>query len=467
MEIVKYIGAIMGCATLMACTDYSEHIVFNEQYPLPEGKELYRPIEFSGEDWRVDTFAYCYDRMACTENLAIFWEKGFGKDLTSPPQLEGNDMHVDLENLKTKLEQFYTYYRDDLKFVNEGSLSEKYRMMVMIQYSLEGTAYGGTYDNKIGAFWAAPNRLQDKNLNTVAHELGHSFQLQMIADGSDGWSGGAGGGFYEMTSQWMLWQVNPNWIQEEQYHWDAFKQATHKAFLHTDNIYRSPYVLEYWSEKNGKTFIADMYRQSMANEDPVQTYQRMKGYAAGENYKFVDEMYDCYCHLVNLDFKRAYEETRSYANTFEDFKSYMTETSDGYYQVKPERCPENYGFNVINLSVPQAGTTVTADFKGLQGGDVAPTNGCPGYDNAWYYVPYYRYGFVGVTEEGETILGTSGSTNYTEQTSVISYQIPTGKKLKYLYLVVTAGPVDNHWTLTQLPMAQWPYKVKLTNTSIK
>lgn len=139
-------------------------------------------------------------------------------------------MHVDLENLKTKLEYFYTYYRDKLNFVNEGSLSEKYRMMVMIQYSLEGTAYGGTYDNKIGAFWAAPNRLQDENLNTVAHELGHSFQLQMIADGSDGWSGGAGSGFYEMTSQWMLWQVNPNWMTEEQYHWDAFKQATHKAF---------------------------------------------------------------------------------------------------------------------------------------------------------------------------------------------------------------------------------------------
>lgn len=225
-----YMGALIVGMASLACTDYSEHVAYNEQYPLPEGKELYRPLEFSGQDWRVDTFAYCYDRMACTENLAIFWEKGFGDDLSDPPQLEGNDMHVDLENLKTKLEYFYTYYRDKLNFVNEGSLSEKYRMMVMIQYSLEGTAYGGTYDNKIGAFWAAPNRLQDENLNTVAHELGHSFQLQMIADGSDGWSGGAGSGFYEMTSQWMLWQVNPNWMTEEQYHWDAFKQATHKAF---------------------------------------------------------------------------------------------------------------------------------------------------------------------------------------------------------------------------------------------
>ena len=305
--------ALTSGLALFSCTDYSEHVSYNEQYPLPEGKELYRPLEYSGEDWRVDTFLYCYDRMACTDNVAIFWEKGFGNDLANPPQLEGNDMHVDLENLKTKVEQFYTFYRDNLKFVNEGSLSEKYRMMVMIQYSLEGTAYGGTYDNTIGAFWAAPNRLQDENLNAVAHELGHSFQLQMQADGSSCWSGGLGSGFYEMTSQWMLWQVNPNWMSEEQYHWDAFKQATHKAFLHEENIYRSPYVLEYWSEKNGLDFIAEMYRQSYADEDPVQTYQRLKGYQANENYKFVDEMYDCYCQLVNLDFERTYDVCRQMA----------------------------------------------------------------------------------------------------------------------------------------------------------
>ena len=139
---------------------------------------------------------------------------------------------------------------------------------------------------------------------------------------------------------------------------------------------------------------------------------------------------------------------------------------DGYYQVKAERCPENYGFNVIKLSAPEAGTTVTADFKGLQGEDVAP-NGCPGYDNAWYYIPYYRYGFVGVTEDGETVLGTSGSTDYYNQTSTVSWTVPSDQKLAYLWLVVTAGPSTDHWTLSALPMAQWPYKVKLTNTSIQ
>ena len=47
-------------------------------------------------------------------------------------------MAVDLENLKYQLERFYLFYRDSLKFVKPGSQSEKYRMMSMIQYSLEG-----------------------------------------------------------------------------------------------------------------------------------------------------------------------------------------------------------------------------------------------------------------------------------------------------------------------------------------
>ena len=73
--------------------------------------------------------------------------------------------------------------------------------MVMVNYSLEGTAYGGTYDDFIGALWVTPNRIQDQKLNCLAHELGHSFQLQIMADKTgEAWGGS---GFFEMTSQWM------------------------------------------------------------------------------------------------------------------------------------------------------------------------------------------------------------------------------------------------------------------------
>ena len=144
----------------------------------------------------------------------------------------------------------------------------------------------------------------------------------------------------------------------------------------------------------------------------------------------------------------------------------MMELADGTYQVKAERCPENYGFNVIKLAVPAPETTITVDFKGLQGEDADP-DGYPGYQNTWWYQPNYRYGFVGITQEGSSILSDVGRTDFYNQTSSVSFTLPAGQQLKYLWLVVTAGPKDANWTLSALPMAQWPYTIKLTNTTLQ
>ena len=50
-KTLNYIGALVVGMASFACTDYSGHVAYNEQYPLPEGKKLYRPLEFSGQDW--------------------------------------------------------------------------------------------------------------------------------------------------------------------------------------------------------------------------------------------------------------------------------------------------------------------------------------------------------------------------------------------------------------------------------
>ena len=250
-------------------------ILTAQNVPLPTGKAIYIPKDLQQMDLQNPDSKWSYHRMAHSENFAVFWEKGFGNDLSSPPPLEGHSMKVDLPNLLHKLETFYVYFRDTLKFVKPGSKSEKYRMMVMLNYSLEGTAYGGDYDQQIGALWIAPNRIQDKKLNCIAHELGHSFQAQISCDGEgEAWGGS---GFFEMASQWMLWQVNPDWITDEKYHWEAFMTLTHKAYLHLKNIYHSPYVLEYWGTKHGLPFIAELFRQGKRGEDPVMTYKRLTG----------------------------------------------------------------------------------------------------------------------------------------------------------------------------------------------
>lgn len=419
-----------------------------QQNKLPEGKAIYQPEEFAGQDWWSEDNDYSYRRMECTDNLAIFWQKGFGDNLANPPELEGKDMRVDLENLKERLEWFYRCFRDTLQFVKPGSESEKYRMMVMIMYSLEGTAYGGTYDDKIGAFWAAPNRLQDKKLNAAAHELGHSFQLQIIADKQgEAWGGS---GFYEMTSQWMLWHVNPAWMTDENYHWQAFKKAMHKAFLHVENIYRAPYVLEYWGVKHGLPFIAEMYRQGKKGEDPVITYKRMTGMSQDA---FNDEMLDIYLHLVNLDYDRVYAETRQWANGYEPFRNKMDEKG-GWWQVKKEVCPENYGFNIIGLKVPKPGAKVSVAFQGLPN--------AKGYDLQYPEKAGWRYGLVGITADGKSLISEElGKSSKGE----IHFEAPS-EPLSYLWLVVMGAPTEHWMNGTTETDAQWPYKVKITGSDL-
>ena len=303
----KYIFLLSTFLLVSCCSEVQSAT----EVPMPSGKEIYIPKDLQGMDLQNPDSKWSYHRMAYTDNFVIFWEKGFGNDLSNPPQLEGHDMKVDLSNLTEKLESFYHFFRDTLKFSKPGSKCDKYRMMVMLNYSLEGTAYGGDYDGEIGALWIAPNRVQDKKLNCIAHELGHSFQAQISCDGEGEAWGGCG--FFEMTSQWMLWQVNPEWITDEKYHWDAFMKLTHKAYLHLENIYHSPYVLEYWGMKRGLPFIAELYRQGKQGEDPVITYKRMAGL---DQKQFCDEMFDAYRHFINWDFPRVWKETRPYANKY-------------------------------------------------------------------------------------------------------------------------------------------------------
>ena len=265
-------------------------------YTLPKGKEIYIPKELRDNDFTSRDSKWSYYRMACTPNVVCFWEKGFGDDLSKAPDLDGHKMTVDLDNLLSRVEYFYNVYRDMMGFLLPGSKAEKYRMMVMLNYSLEGTAYGGSYDDEIGALWIAPNRVQDKTLNCIAHEIGHSFQIQISCDGQ---SQGMGGGIFETSAQWMLWNVNPRWTTDENYHWEAFKKLIHLSLFNSENMYHAPFVLEYWSYLHGLTYMADMFRGGRRGEDFTQTYMRMYNVDVKQ---MGDELLDCYSRLITFDF---------------------------------------------------------------------------------------------------------------------------------------------------------------------
>lgn len=375
----------------------------------PEGKEIYIPNEFREDDFNNPESKWSYHRMATSENFVVFWEKGFGADLSKAPDLEGRNMKVDLDNLLKRLEEFYAVYRDKMKFVLPGSKSERYRMMVMLNYSLEGTAYGGSYDNVIGALWVSPNRIQDKKLNCIAHELGHSFQSQISCDGT-GQSWG-GGGIFEMTSQWMLWNVNPEWTTDENYHLQDFKKKFHLRFLHGSNIYHSPYVLEYWSMKRGLGVIADLFRAGRRGEDPASTYMKMFDLTVDQ---FSDEMYDCYSRLITFDFPRVKESHRKFAGEF----STPMDKESGVWTPAEGFAPEIYGFNVVEIPIEKKGAKIKLQFKG----DSDPEKAA------------FRYGLVAVNAAGDAEYSASMS----EYDGKISYKLP--KDAERLFFVVVGCP---------------------------
>lgn len=379
-------------------------------YTLPKGKKIYIPLELRNNDFTDKESQWSYYRMACTPNIVCFWEKGFGEDLSKAPDLEGHRMTVDLDNLLSRLEYFYCVYRDMMGFLLPDSKAEEYRMMVMLKYSLEGTAYGGAYDNQIGALWITPVRVQDKTLNCIAHELGHSFQSQISCDGR----GGYGGSIYETSAQWMLWQVNPRWTTDERYHWEDYKKDIHLSLFHPKNMYHAPYVLEYWSYLHGITCIADMFRGVRREENFPQAYMRMYDV---DLKKMGDELLDCYSRLITFDFPDKRKESERYSC---ELLSQMADTLDGWK--KPVKVPETYGFNVVEITLPEVGKRVKVQFQGLSKDDNIG----------------YRYGLVAIDNfNNPTYLGINS-----ELKKTLSYTNPGN--IKKLFLVVVGCPVKTY-----------------------
>ncbi len=358
-------------------------------------KTIYIPEDLRSMNLESDTSKWCWKRSAETRDLIFMWERGFGSDLQNPPALEGKPMAFNLSLLMERVQTFYDFFRDTLAFILPGSKADRYKMMVMVMYSLDGTAYGGTYDDFIGGLWVAPNRIQDQTMNCMAHELGHSFQLQIPADKTgEAWGGS---GFFEMTSQWMLWQVNPWWLRDENYHFEAFKTLTHKAYLSMENIYHSPYVIQWWSDLHGRKSIGQLYREGRRGEDPVMTYQRKYGLS---QQAFCREMLQGYQHLVNMDFSHAWAETRPYACTW----TTPLDTLKGrWYQ--PRNVLEDYGFHIIPLAA-----------------DKQPNVKVKGRNLLW--------ALVGITPDGRSIYGEPMS-------SRLPLQV---KGLSRLFLVVMGAP---------------------------
>lgn len=415
----------------------------------PGEKELYIPGKVfripDNNNYNSDTSEFSFLRMVESKNIVVFWSKEFGKDPMTNP-IESKRFNV--QDAIKELERFYDYYVNNLKLVVKGkSFTDQYKMILYVIGGEGATAFGGGTENKIGLLWTPAARMSKAPYGALAHELGHSFQYMIRADNGKA----PGGPISEMSAQYMLWQVYPEWMTFENYHLKDFMKKTHFAFLHPTNMYHSPYVFEYWSNKHGIEFFGEFSRATLNGEDPVTTYKRITNLSQEQ---FNDEMFDASRRFITWDMKRIEQVAKPYAN---QHVTALNDLKDGWYQIDSSLCPQNYGYNGIQLKVPAAGTTVELDFKGVVG-----TTGFNADKAGW------RYGFVAYLKNGKRVYGDVGK----EATGTLKFRVP--KETEFLWLTVMGAPTE-HWPIpgrqrnqpaTPVKEEQWPYQIKLTGTSL-
>jgi hypothetical protein len=420
----------------------------------PGGKELLIPAHITRvpttNDFNNPDSEFSFKRSKSSDNFVLFWAKEYGDD---PMSNSVSNRRFNVDEVLSEADRFYNYYVDTLKWVDKDqSLATKYTFLVFVIGGNGGTAFGGSIDNKVGAFWSPATRINHRPYGVVAHELGHSFQALGRADGAASFVGGS---IAEMTSQFMLWQVYPEWQTFENYHLNDFMKATQLAFLHSDNQYHTCYPLEYWSFKHGAEFIGKMWREVQRGEDPVMTYKRLTKINQDQ---FNDEMFDACRRFVTWDLPRIEQVAARYAD---QHTTSINPSADNWFQIAADKCPQNYGYNAIKLKVPTANAKVTLELKGIAGTE--------GFSKAQLDKAGWRYGFLAHKDDGSRVY----SNIFSESDSRAEFAVPANTK--FFWLVVMGAPTE-HWIrvgprgrpgTAAVPNAneQWPYKFKLAGTT--
>ena len=417
------------------------------------GKAIYKPAEMRSMDWDDPSSKYCFERSMESENCIVFWEAGFGKD---PTKATGSYKFNPTTLLKYA-EEIYKKNRDVLKFVEAGhsNSTDNYKLLLMVLYQTDWLATGSGYDNKVGAFWCNPDAINDKS--TLAHELGHSFQYMVACDlgTNHGWRYGFGtnasGGcaWWEACAQWQAFMVYPEYFFSN-YYYSHYIDHTERNILEEDWRYADYFIQCYWVQKHGLDFLGKLWRESVRPEDPVETYKRITGI---DQETFNDEFFEFASQTTSWDI----DCIRTYGkNQINAIKQHVTQDSKDKYLWRPQAsyCPQNYGYNVIQLKNSGAGQVIKANFKGIAGAD--------GYRAVKVEKAGWRYGFCAYKTDGTRVYGEMGR----DPEGTIEFTIPTGTK--YLWFVVSGAPTEHWrhpWNDDTSDDEQWPYEVQFENTN--
>lgn len=424
-------------------TSKYDYYTFTSPFPM-----IHKPTELKNMDFDNENSQWCWKRSAQSEHFVIFWEPGFGDDPTTGPQ----NLRFDPQALLDMAEYFFSMYTDELRFAptGESETIAKYKLEIYVNDDSEWLATGSGYDNKIGALWCNVSAVTDRV--TLAHEIGHSFQYIVACDLglTHGWRYGFGanaeGGcaWWESCANWQAYKCYP----DQQFTGYYYPGYFHLNLLHETWRYYNIFIQDYWCMLHGRDFIGRLWRESVKPEDPIETYQRITGI---DQPTFNDQIYDFAARSATWDIDRI----REYGAGHMNHSTNLTQLDDGEtWQVDASSCPQNYGYNIIKLNNAPAGTTVSADFKGVAGAD--------GYRSVNTDKAGWRYGFVALSNDGTRTYGEMQS----ESEGTATFTVP--EDVQTMWFVVTGAPTQHWrhaWDDNESNDEQWPYQVKFNGTN--
>jgi len=434
---------------------------------------------------------WSFNRSKESDNCIIFWQKGFGSDPSKAPSLNGTSMSFDVDAVLRVAESCYDLNINKLGF-SSSNMKDKYKILILMNYTTTWTCYGAGYDFECSALWLNPATVKPAG-HALAHEVGHSFHYMCYAEAANynhvssptigtGFHLPVGNGqtIWEQTAQWQANQTYPSYMFSESY--PLFGNNANYAFTHEWMRYQSYWFLYYLCQYyNDITTVAQVWKQPMTGAvDFNQSLMKLKGLSAEDFYKLY---FDYALHCATYDFEAAVPYRDNYIGKF-DYRA--VKLDEDKYQVAYASVPQSTGFNVIELTVPKAGTTITTKFTALTPGCDLNTSDPGEYNNGnanalvragvtkYNYVSNasargFRVGYVFLKNDNtheyynDDIVHCKGTDEVTEN---ITTEVPAGTKR--MFLVVTpalSSYIQHKWDENIKNDDQWPYQFELINTT--
>lgn len=415
-------------------------------------KQVYIPRVFT-TDPALSTWSY--SRSVQSENFVCFWGPVVGEH---PETYSDPNLRFTPSSVLDTLEKVYHKFVREIHFCKDDSTTNlgKYKIIVVINDTWPpggptGWAFGSSYDEVIGAMWVHPNAVRDGAV--LSHELTHSLQGQNNIDRNlvGGFRNQSTGSFWETHANFMRLQMYPQFAKEDAPRWMATRSF---QFSSTRHHYCAFNLLLTIQELDGLGMVNRLWQESAANEHPLMTYRRLKGWTQSQLNNFIWEYAK---RDVNADYNvlgtgayiRAERRRLQNAEPHNLWRQYtlLKKVNDSLprYVVPDYHAPQDYGYNIIPLHPTCANRIVKIKFKGH-----AEAAGA-----GW------RYGFVAVKADGTTA---RYSASYSSPEAEITFAMKDDETA--LYLVVAGAPTAHTtyvWEAGFPKIKRFPYEISVSN----